>query len=449
MLRRHPDLGAQEVAPKWFPGDRDLRKRESLLPKRIPPELREVLRQRGARGSRAVRVSGGGSLWRQDPRRGSPHPLVHQVTDTGVGVESLPRLRPAASNAAPRAARRPAVRRPLLLPPLFSAGAPRSPRPPRWGDPWRDLDGEASRSLGAQIGELLARKFREFLSQLGAEREEPRPPQTSSASQHQGGVAENGRGSAQCPDCSFLPDLPCQPSYFQELSLLTDSLKKILLHQTPVLGPLRGGHSQFTTIRKAHERPHSTQAPKPKAVLTHSSSGEGSGPRRRCCPFRVRFADETLRDTALRYWERSCVVQQCLLKDQAASQSAAAEQVFGGVGRWLESLPRVLRPKAKKEKATASSLPTQELQGCLSENVSMASSLPFIPRATTQGQRGDLHTYPDAHDILEQVGKSPPSWSQKLESFLPKLLLQSVLKRSHSKGYQLLLPSATAQRAQR
>lgn len=40
----------------------------------------------------------------------------------------------------------------------------------------------------------------------------------------------------------------------------------------------------------------------------------------------------------------------------------------------------------------------------------MNSSLPFIPRATAQRQRGDLKT------ILEQVGKSPCSWSQKLVS---------------------------------
>lgn len=57
-------------------------------------------------------------------------------------------------------------------------------------------------------------------------------------------------------------------------------------------------------------RPHTTQTPKLKAVLTHSSSGEGSGHRRRCCPFRMQFADETLRYTALRYWERSCAGEQ-------------------------------------------------------------------------------------------------------------------------------------------
>lgn len=42
-----------------------------------------------------------------------------------------------------------------------------------------------------------------------------------------------------------------------------------------------------------------------KPVLICSPSGEGPRPRRRYCPFRVRFADETLQDTALRYWERN------------------------------------------------------------------------------------------------------------------------------------------------
>ncbi|XP_037706715.1 uncharacterized protein C9orf50 homolog [Choloepus didactylus] len=411
MPRRHPNPEAQEVAPKWFPGDRDLRRRQSRLPKLIAPELREILQQHGARGSGGSRVPGGGGACWQDPRRGSPDPQVHRVTVPGVGVESFPRLAPATSTAARRGARNAAALRSRPLPPLLSAGAPRSLRPEERGPPQRGLDRETSCSLGALIGKFLPSKFREFLRQLGAESRE-QPPLTSSTSEHQGGVAENRRRSPQCPHCSFLPDL---------------------------------------------RRPYSTQAPKLKAGLTHSSSGEGSRPRRRCCPFRVRFADETLRDTALRYWERNCAVQQCLLKERAASQSTAAEQVFGSVGRWLESLPRVLHPKTRKEKATASSLgswdcpslPPQELQGHLSENSSMTSSLPFLPRATTQRQRRDLQTYLDAHNILKQVGKPPRSWSQKLESFLPKLVLQSVLKRGHSKGYQLLLSSTTPQQAQR
>nr|XP_058157331.1 uncharacterized protein C9orf50 homolog [Dasypus novemcinctus] len=438
MSRRHPNAGAQEVAPEWFPGDGGLRRRRaSRLPALIPPALGEVLWPRGARGSAGSRVPGGGASWWQALRPGSSDPLAHRVTEPGGRVGSA---------AAQRATRSRAGLRSLLLPPLLSAGASRRLSAPRsfedWRDPQRASHREPSCSRGALLGGFLSGKFREFLCQLGAELEEPPPPPPqSSTSQHRGGVAENLRGSSQCLDCSFLPDL---------------SLKKILLHQTPVVGPLRGDRSQFSTIGKAHQ-PCSPQAPALKAVLTPSSSGEGSLPRRRCCPFRVRFADETLRDTALRYWERNCAVQQCLLKDRAASQSAVAEQVVGGVGRWLESLPRVLRPRAKKEKAAASDLrswdcpspPTQKLQGRLSENGSGNSSLPFIPRATTQGQRGDLQTSLDAHSVLEQEGKSPRSWSQKLESFLPKLVLQSVLKRGHSKGIQLRLPSTTPQRAQR
>uniref|UniRef100_A0A8C9A3S6 Uncharacterized protein n=1 Tax=Prolemur simus TaxID=1328070 RepID=A0A8C9A3S6_PROSS len=65
----------------------------------------------------------------------------------------------------------------------------------------------------------------------------------------------------------------------------------------------------------------------------------------------------------------------------------------------------------------------------------MNSSLPFP--ATTQRQRGDLQTLLDTHNNQEQ------------ESFLPRLVLQSVLRRGHPKGYQLLLPSTTLQWAQR
>lgn len=44
----------------------------------------------------------------------------------------------------------------------------------------------------------------------------------------------------------------------------------------------------------------------------------------------------------------------------------------------------------------------------------MKSSLPFIPRATTQRQQRDLKTFLGSHSLLEQVGKSPCSWNQKL-----------------------------------
>ena len=53
---------------------------------------------------------------------------------------------------------------------------------------------------------------------------------------------------------------------------------------------------------------------------------------------------------------------------------------------------------------------TLEPNGHLTEDTSMSSSLPFIPRATAPRQRGDLKAF------LEQVGKSSYSWSQKLVS---------------------------------
>ena len=72
-------------------------------------------------------------------------------------------------------------------------------------------------------------------------------------------------------------------------------------------------------------RPHGAQAPRLKAVLTHSSSGESSGQRTRGCPFRVRFADETLRDTALRYWERSRAGKQTGQGEPRTPESSSLE----------------------------------------------------------------------------------------------------------------------------
>ncbi|XP_016052154.1 PREDICTED: uncharacterized protein C9orf50 homolog [Miniopterus natalensis] len=241
----------------------------------------------------------------------------------------------------------------------------------------------------------------------------------------------------------------CQSSDFQ------NSLENTLLHQLPTLGPLRGDHPQFTKVKKANS-PHGPQAPKLKATLTHSFSGEGSGHRRRCCPFRVRFADETLQDTALRYWERSCAVRQGIADHRPAAQPTASERALGSIRRWLESLPKALHSRAKEE-AMASSpfswdspgLPIRELQSHLSEDTSMSSSRPFIARATAQRQQRDSKTLLGSHSILDQTGKSPCSWSQKLESFLPRLETHTALKRGRPKGYQLLLPSVVHQQAQR
>ncbi|ELW61977.1 hypothetical protein TREES_T100004293 [Tupaia chinensis] len=175
--------------------------------------------------------------------------------------------------------------------------------------------------------------------------------------------------------------------------------------------------------------------PKLKAVLIRSSSGEGSGPRRRCCPFRVRFADETLRDTALRYWERSCAVRQNILEDQTTSQPTVSERVCGSFGRWLESLPGAPNLRTKEAVADPSCwdsphLPTRRLQDLLSEGALRTAACPSSLGPPPQGSRGDLRTFLDIHSLLESR-----SWGQKLESSLPDLVLQSVLKRGRPKGY--------------
>ncbi|XP_044634507.2 uncharacterized protein C9orf50 homolog isoform X1 [Equus asinus] len=430
MPRRHPKPGAQWVAPKGFPdeGDGASRRRPPLLPRLPPPELRASWGADGLGGSRA---SGGGAGWWQTPR-GQASPAA-----PGEGVRSPPPRLPALPTVAPRAARDRTGLRSLLLPPLLLARAARAPAPPRpepreCEDPRRGPAKEAADSLGALLGEFLPSRFREFLRQLGVERAEQPRPRTSSAAQHQRSVSERSQRCPCCPRASFLPDLQGKSSFIR------NSLKKILLHQIPALGTSKRDHSQFTTIKKA----------------SHSSE-EGSGHCRRCSPFRVRFADETLRDTALRYWERSCAVQQGSLKNGTATRSLASERAFGSLGRWLENLPKDLYSSAKAEAVAGSPFSwnypcrcTQEPQGHLSEDASMKSRLPVIPRATTQRQQGDLKTFPDTHRILEQVGKSPCSWSQKLESFPPSLVLHTVLKQDCPKGYQLLLPSATSQQAQ-
>ncbi|XP_047625253.1 uncharacterized protein C9orf50 homolog [Phacochoerus africanus] len=409
MPRRHPSSWAQQVAPEGLPGGGDRTRRDPLLPALLLPELRAASRA-GASGS--TRASEGGAEWWQDLGCDSSH------SDPAVGARRRRLHLPVLPTVAQRAARTRTGLRSLLLPPLLLAGEPREPATRRSAPgPWEDPLGGSASETPDSLGSRLRGGFRQFLHQLRAEyacAEQPQPL-TSSASQHQRGVSEHS-GRSQGASYSFLPDLRGQPSYFK------NSLKKILLHQIPALGPFSRGHSQFSSVKKANQ-PHATQAPKLKAVLTHNSSGEGSGHRRRCCPFRVRFADETLRDTALRYWERSCAVRQGIPGNRPAGRSAASERVFGSVGRWLESLPKALS--------------TLEPKDHLSEDTCTNSHLPFIPRATAQRQRGDLKTF------LEQMEKSPFSWTQKLESFLPSLVLHTVLKRGRPKGYQLLLPSAS------
>ncbi|XP_008004164.3 uncharacterized protein C9orf50 homolog isoform X3 [Chlorocebus sabaeus] len=431
MFRRRPRPGAQEVAPKGLPGDGDFRRSsDPRLPKLTPPALRAAL---GARGSGGSRIPGGGAAWWPE---GDAEP--------GVGFGRLPPPRlPALLTASRRAVRKRGLLRSLLLPPLLSAGAsrelaPRKPGPGERERPRRGVAREDPDFLGAFLGELLPSRFREFLQQLQEKCAEEPEPLTSPA-QHQSGVLEHCPGSPQCPNCSFLPDLWGQSSHLQ------DSLTKISLHQTPTLGPLKGDHSQFTTVKKANHRPHGAQVPKLKAALTHNPSGEGSKPRKRRCPFRVRFADETLQDTTLRYWERRCSVQQSVIVNQKAALPVASERVFGSVGKRLESLPKALYPEAKEETLASSwcwdcaGLSTQKTQGYLSEDTSMNSSVPFCSgkKATAQRPRSGLRAFLDPYGNLEQVA----SWSS--------VSLQSVLKQGRPKGYQLLLASTTLQPDQR
>lgn len=100
-----------------------------------------------------------------------------------------------------------------------------------------------------------------------------------------------------------------------------------------------------------------------KTVLICSPSGEGSRPRRRYCPFRVRFADETLQDTALRYWERN----------RAGGHTAASgtveipensSQECRGHRLWLRVLREQGRPTTLQRKCLY--WPLQTMSRCLS-----------------------------------------------------------------------------------
>ncbi|EDL08481.1 RIKEN cDNA 1700001O22, isoform CRA_d, partial [Mus musculus] len=175
-----------------------------------------------------------------------------------------------------------------------------------------------------------------------------------------------------------------------------------------------------------------------RAKKAHPPAGEGSRPRKRYCPFRVRFADETLQDTALRYWERNRAVRQNIFPSEQTALPAVSvsERVLGSVGRWLDSLPRALYPRVQDTVAgssfwTCPRVSAQEPQLYLSEDSSVSSHLPFISRATIPRPRGGLRTFLDTPNNVDQ------------ESFLPSLVLQSVLKQGRPKGYQLLLPSTT------
>ncbi|XP_047381406.1 uncharacterized protein C9orf50 homolog [Sciurus carolinensis] len=405
MFRRHPGRGPQQVAPKRCPGAGD-RPRPQVLPKLPSPE-RRAGRCAGCKG--CAGASGGShasraySSWWQE-----------RDTKPRAGVRSPPSRLPRLHTVTSRATEDCAGLRTPLLPPLLSTERPRGcacrcPPPGRGQDPQRGVAEEDP--LGALLGEFLPSRFREFLHQLQQKCAEQPEPQMSAAPRYQKCVFQPRRSSSQCHTCPLLSDLWGQPSHFQ------DNCRKISLHQIPSLSHQRGDPPQFTTGRNTNQL-HSTQVPKAKA---HNSSGEGLGYRRRCCPFRVRFADETLRDSTLRYLERRCAVPSNI-KSRTTLLPALSDQVFGSIQKWLESLPKAVSPRAKEEARTSSwcwdcpRLFPQELQGYLSKDTSVKSRLPgpFIPRAPTQRQRGPLRTSLDTLNILDQVGRLPGSWRQKL-----------------------------------
>ncbi|XP_054583180.1 uncharacterized protein C9orf50 homolog isoform X2 [Eptesicus fuscus] len=419
MPRWHPDSRAQQVAPQRFPGEGARRRADPLLPGWPLCALRPAV---GAGRPEGWRAPGGSEWWQTSS--GESWPAAR-----GAPRRNPPTRMPPLPAAAQRAARRSGLRS-LLLPPRFLDRAPwtrvlQHPEPGEYAKDRRGLAGEAKDpkdSLGALLGQFLPGRFQKLLRQLGAQWVEKLEPQTASESRQKRAVSEHWWG--QAPSCpSFLPHLRCESSNSQS------SLRKVSSHRIPTLGPLRREPTlrplrreptQFSEVNKAN--PCGLQAPKLKAALTHSSS-EASGPYRRCSPFRVRFADETLQDTAFRYWERRCALQQGVTGNRPprpAPSSATLEPVFGSIRRWLESLPKTLDSRPR-EAATASrdcpGLPILGRQSHLSEDTFSSS---------TQGWRRDRKAFLGTHNVLNQ------------ESFLPRL----ELKRGRPKGYQLLLPSA-------
>ncbi|XP_040860618.1 uncharacterized protein C9orf50 homolog [Ochotona curzoniae] len=381
MSGRHPRSGTREVAPRGYPGGHH---HHHLRPRE--PRLPRL-------SPSEPRAARGGAWWLELDSEPTPPPL-----------RAVPTAAPSG------AAHSRSVLESLLLPPLPSA--PRRPGPRVGQDARGGLAGEPSDSLGALLGDLLPSRFRRFLSQLRDKCTEQLEPQMVLTT-HQA--------------CVSSPRAPS--SYFQ------DSLKKLLLHQLSALTPLRGDHSPLTTVKK-HP---SAQPSRLKAALAQGSQRESSGPRRR-----VRFADETLRDSALRYWERNYAAQQNFTGSRLPTVSSeVTEQVAESIKRWLQNLPRSLQLLAKDESRAslprwaAPDRPAPQLLERQVEDTPVSYRQPFPPKASTQRPRRNLKTF---LDTLGQVDQ---------ESLLPSLVLQSVLRRSRPRGYQLLLPSLATQRAQR
>ncbi|XP_063100268.1 uncharacterized protein C9orf50 homolog isoform X3 [Cavia porcellus] len=371
MFLRPLRPGAHMVAPDRCPrATGDFRRRAPQLFQLGQPELWAA---RGAGGPGISRVLGGSSSWWQE-------------RDVGLGVGVRSPSPPVLSTGTRRA-------KCHVLPPLFSPPEPwaSSPRRPWPGEPeavHRGLDRETPDPVGVLLGELLPCKFREFLSHLRAKCAEELPAETpmpsATPTPRQSPVSEPWRDSArQCPSCQFLPDLRDQLSDFQE------RLEKILHHQKSTLGPLRGDHSELPTVRKPSLF---CGAPGPEARSNPNPSGEGLGPRRRSCPYRVRFADESFTDSALRYLERHCTAQNRPATPPAESVSRPGFQSFG---RWQDGLPKAEYSWARED--TTASSPCWAQPGL----------------ATTTRPWRNLQGLLDTRSFLEQMDRSPYSWSHK------------------------------------
>nr|XP_042130870.1 uncharacterized protein C9orf50 homolog isoform X1 [Peromyscus maniculatus bairdii] len=437
MSRRQPAAGTPAYEPKGCPNGAASRRCTPLLPRLFTPDLRTGRESAGA--------------WWQD-------------------CERLPYLSP----GIPYGPRGRGTLRALLLPPLLPSGTAQGAGARGAGarETRQPAARDNPDTFGVLLGKFLPTKFRDFLHQLRAKSAEPEehPP---SAPQYPKGASEHYLDL--CRSCSFLPDLWDQSLHsedsFKEKTTLgpprgefitarkanpsgdggmippvtqhmtgrrkvrsgalrtvcpsshglggtmeSDSCRDSLkLEMFPLPGILSAGSScsppyLFTPVLRKG-RLHSTQVPKVKTLLIHSPSGEGSRPRRRYCPFRVRFADETLQDTALRYWERNRAVRQNIFpcEQTALPAVSASERVLGSVGRWLESLPRALCPRAQDTVAGSSCwncprVSAQEPQLYLSEDATMSSRLPFISRATTLPRpRGGLRTFLDTPNTMEQA----------------------------------------------
>nr|XP_020829179.1 uncharacterized protein C9orf50 homolog isoform X2 [Phascolarctos cinereus] len=132
--------------------------------------------------------------------------------------------------------------------------------------------------------------------------------------------------SCDSPRCSFCSDHPD----------LWNLVKTVLLNHLPMSS--LNANASTSTMAKNSKVSKNRQTVKLKPALITRCSDDASGPQKRFHPFRVRFADESPKDMALRYWERNYEFQRSLLKSPTSCKSP--EQISGKLGIWMEKAPR-------------------------------------------------------------------------------------------------------------